>query len=123
MHASRYITYIMASPTRTLYIGVTNDIYLRVAQHKVGINPKSFTSQYGCKKLVFCEIFYDPTEAIAREKRLKKWSRVKKINLISKQNPHWRDLSETWILPDAVPYDSNKAVSTDAGNDPRSAPR
>lgn len=104
MQTGRYFTYIMASGSGTLYIGITNDIYLRVAQHKIGINKKSFTSTYNCIKLVLFEEFFDPGEAILREKQLKNWNRAKKEWLISLRNPGWRDLSMEWKMPVATPY-------------------
>lgn len=54
--------------------------------------PKSFTTRYNIKKLVYFEIFDDPDEAIAREKQIKKWRRSKKVDLIEKHNPGWNDL-------------------------------
>ena len=106
MHTNRYFIYIMASPGGTLYVGVTNGIYLRVAQHKADLHPKSFTSRYRCKKLLMFEPFWDPADAIAMEKQIKHWSREKKERLIKKYNPGWRDLSETWDLPEVKKYDS-----------------
>ncbi len=101
MKDGRFTTYIMASPTGTLYIGITNDTYFRVAQHKAEINKKSFASKYHCKKLVYLESFWNPDEAIAREKQLKGWDRKKKEWLIKNQNPTWKDLSYNWELPTA----------------------
>ncbi|MCD4705821.1 GIY-YIG nuclease family protein [bacterium] len=86
----------MASISKTIYIGVTNDVYERTWQHKRGFNKNSFTDRYNCHKLVYYETFDDINEAIAREKQLKRWRREKKIKLIEKENPHWRDLSDDW---------------------------
>lgn len=91
-----YFVYMMASISKTIYIGVTNDVYERTRQHKQGINKNSFTDRYNCHKLVYYEIFDDVGEVIAREKQLKKWRREKKIKLIEKDNPYWRDLSDGW---------------------------
>jgi putative endonuclease len=76
-----------------LYIGVTNDIVRRVAEHKANIN-KGFTYKYNCDKLVYYEIFNLMTDAIAREKQLKNWKREWKNELITGFNPEWKDLSE-----------------------------
>jgi putative endonuclease len=76
-----------------LYIGVTNNIVRRVAEHKAKIN-KGFTYKYNCDKLVYYEIFNLMTDAIAREKQLKNWKREWKNELIIGFNPEWKDLSE-----------------------------
>jgi putative endonuclease len=91
--------YIMASSFQCLYIGITTEIELRVKQHKNGSHPGSFTSRYKIDKLVYFERFAMIPEAIAREKQLKKWSRIKKLRLIVAQNPTWQDLSEGWGKP------------------------
>ena len=87
-----YYVYLLASDRNgTLYIGVTNDIVRRVFEHKSKAVP-GFTKRYGVDKLVWFEIFDDPTSAITREKELKKWRREWKIQLIEEQNPQWIDL-------------------------------
>ena len=92
MGARSYYVYILASKIGgTLYIGVTNDLIRRVAEHKLKLI-ESFTKQYGVVKLVYFEQFDDPENAIKREKRLKKWARDWKIALIEKDNPNWNDL-------------------------------
>ena len=84
--------YILASkPQGTLYVGVTNDLIRRVAEHKQGIVP-GFTKRYGVNKLVYWEAFDDYHAAILREKRLKRWRRDWKHALIEEANPHWADL-------------------------------
>jgi putative endonuclease len=88
-----YYVYIMTNTVGTvLYIGMTNDLERRVAEHKT-LSVEGFTAKYRCTDLVYYEIYHDPTSAIAREKQLKKWSRVKKEGLIYKMNPGWNDLS------------------------------
>jgi len=77
----------------TLYIGVTNDLVRRVYEHKQGLI-EGFTKKYKVNRLVFFEQTSDVESAITREKRLKKWNRQWKIELITKQNPEWRDLYE-----------------------------
>ena len=85
----------MASLSRRLYTGMTNDLERRVWQHK---NPdgETFASKYHINRLVFCEAADNVLEAIAREKEIKSWRREKKVALIKAANPKWRDLSEGW---------------------------
>ncbi len=80
-----------------LYIGVTSNLIKRVFQHKTKAY-KGFTSKYNCDKLVYFEVFSDVKEAIAREKQLKNGDRKRKIDLIIKENPNWKDLSNGWIF-------------------------
>ena len=86
-----FYVYILASRSRTLYIGVTNDIVKRLAQHRTGTD--TFSARYRCVRLVFVETAPDARTAIAREKQLKRWRREKKISLIEALNPAWDDLS------------------------------
>ena len=85
--------YILASTYKHLYIGVTTDLTHRIHQHKTGAFPGSFTHTYRIDQLVYVERFLTINEAIPREKQLKRWSRLKKLNLIVQQNPDWQDLS------------------------------
>ena len=88
----RYYTYILANKKdTTLYIGVTNDLQRRVAEHRSGMIP-GFTQKYTCHKLVYFEKYSDVDLAIAREKQLKKWSRAKKEVLIDTKNKERIDL-------------------------------
>jgi len=82
----------MASPSRTLYTGVTNDLERRVSEHKEGIGGR-FTSKYRVGSLVYSEEFTDTRQAIERESSIKGLLRSKKIALIESVNPEWRDLS------------------------------
>ena len=92
----QYYVYIMTNKSnRVLYIGMTNDIQRRVYEHKNKLI-EGFTSKYNINKLVYFEYTNDAKSAIEREKALKKWARVKKINFIETQNPTWIDLSETF---------------------------
>lgn len=85
--------YIMASAKNgTLYVWVTSNLIGRVWQHKNHVNKKSFTDRYDCDLLVYYEIYETIDAAIEREKQIKWWSRQKKILLIEKDNPEWRDL-------------------------------
>ncbi len=90
-----YYTYILASRKNgTLYIGMTNDIARRAWEHKEEL-VKGFTKKHVVKRLVHVEMYEDVNDAILREKRLKKWDRAWKIQLIEQENPEWDDLYET----------------------------
>jgi putative endonuclease len=92
MGARTFYVYILASKIGgALYIGVTNDLVRRVAQHKAKL-AEGFTKKYGVDRLVYFECFEDVEQAIHREKRLKKWPRAWKIKLIEDNNPNWSDL-------------------------------
>ena len=84
--------YILASARDgILYIGVTSDIYGRMAEHHQGLI-EGFTKKYGVKMLVYYEFFETMPEAIQREKRLKEWKRAWKVRLVNSMNPEWRNL-------------------------------
>jgi putative endonuclease len=84
--------YILASSKRgTLYVGVTNDVVRRVFEHRSDLIG-GFTTKYGVHQLVYFETHQDVREAILREKRLKRWHRAWKLELIEKDNQDWRDL-------------------------------
>lgn len=84
--------YIMASRRNgTIYTGVTSDLIKRVHQHK-NLKVDSFVKKYNCKYLVYFEQYSDILTAITREKQIKAGSRKKKIELIEKANPEWKDL-------------------------------
>ena len=84
--------YIITGRARTLYVGITNDLERRVAEHKHGSVP-GFTSKYSLDRLVYCEEHADVRVAIEREKQIKRWRREKKVALIDSINPEWKDLS------------------------------
>jgi putative endonuclease len=90
-----YYVYIMASRSRTLYTGVTNNLERRVIEHKGHLVP-GFTARYRIERLVYHEVFGDIRQAIQREKQIKGWLRSRKIALIQSANPGWADLSEGW---------------------------
>jgi putative endonuclease len=84
--------YILASKRNgTLYVGVTSDLARRVWEHR-SESAEGFTKDYGVHNLVFFEFHDSMAEAILREKRIKKWRRAWKLNLIEQANPQWRDL-------------------------------
>jgi putative endonuclease len=88
-----YWVYILGSGAGTLYVGVTNDLEQRVAQHREG-SIEGFTSRYGLDRLLYFEETSDVFAAITREKQIKGWRREKKVDLIRTVNPSWRDLSK-----------------------------
>jgi putative endonuclease len=91
----QYYVYILASKTRRLYIGVTNDLRRRVWEHRHKIT-KGFAERYRINRLVHYEATTSIESAILREKRLKSWPRIWKIRLIEGHNPEWKDLAEEW---------------------------
>lgn len=88
-----YWVYILTNKSNTLYIGVTNDLERRINEHSFK-TISSFTSKYNLNKLVYYQEFSDINEAIAAEKKIKGWTRQKKMELIKTINPEFKDLSE-----------------------------
>ena len=107
MHEGSFFTYIMASRSHTLYIGVTGDLHRRVFEHKWKEHG-GFTARYNCDRLVWFESHQYIQIAIAREKELKAWRRASKIALIEAANPVWVDLSREWY--DLEPADYGRAL-------------
>jgi len=92
--AKQYYLYIMTNKANTvLYTGVTSDLKRRVYEHKEELI-EGFTKRYKATRLVYYEVFDDPSAAIQREKQIKAGSRAKKMELIDSMNPRWRDLYE-----------------------------
>ena len=92
MMANNYFVYIMTNKSnRVLYTGVTNDLVKRAFQHKEK-HVEGFTSRYNVEKLVYFEVLSSPEAAINREKQIKSGSRKKKIKMIERTNPEWKDL-------------------------------
>jgi putative endonuclease len=91
----QFYVYILASHSRRLYVGFTNDLVRRVYEHTQGWC--EFTARYAITRLVHCESFRHPMAGIHREKRLKKTPRQKKIELIETKNPGWIDLADGWF--------------------------
>ena len=87
-----YFVYILASRSRVLYVGVTNDLARRVNEHRQSLIP-GFTKKYRVTRLVYFEQFGEIRDAIAREKEIKGWVRARKLKLIEARNPTWEDLS------------------------------
>lgn len=91
--------YILASARNgTLYVGLTSHLVARIMQHRNGTFAGS-TSRYGVKRLVWYDLTDTMVDAIAAEKRIKKWPRAYKLNLIERDNPRWRDLAVDIGLP------------------------
>jgi putative endonuclease len=90
-----YYVYIMASASRTLYTGVTNNLERRALQHRRKLLGE-FTARYNINRLVYYEVSREIFAAIAREKQIKSWGRKKKIALIESVNRDWKDLSAAW---------------------------
>jgi len=89
---TKYFVYILASKKNgTLYIGVTSNLEKRVWEHKQNL-VEGFTKKYKVHMLVYFEEFYNPNQAIEREKNMKEWKRKWKIELIETRNPSWSDL-------------------------------
>jgi len=101
--------YIMASRRNgTLYTGVTGYLLQRVHQHRHGTTP-GFTSTHGVRRLVWFEQHATMEDAIVREKRIKKWLRVWKLELIERDNLAWRDLAEDFGFPPLEPTGSPRS--------------
>ena len=97
MKEHHYTVYMVASKSRALYIGMTNNRHRRVFEHKNDLI-EGFTRQYKCHRLVYYESFDDVNKAIDREKQLKRWNRTKKDWLIAQRNPTWEDLAAEWYV-------------------------
>src|SRR5271168_4461961 len=95
-----YSVYLLASRSRSLYTGVTNNLQRRMLEHRQGAVP-GFTTRYRIFRLVHFELFGNANHAIAREKEIKGWRREKKISLIETKNPTWEDLATQ--LPNTYP--------------------
>jgi putative endonuclease len=95
-YAMNYFVYILGNKSGTLYIGVTSDLERRLFEHKEGIR-SDFAHRYRLTLLLYCETFSDPSEAIAREKRLKGWKRSKS------KNPRWEDMADAMQLRKGLP--------------------
>jgi len=94
MRSRTLAVYILTNSRRTvLYVGVTNNLVRRVLQHRTGTGSR-FAHRYQADRLVHVEFFADARIAIAREKQLKAGNRARKVALIERENPEWRDLSD-----------------------------
>ena len=91
MEKNYYVYILTSNRNGTLYVGITSDLTKRVWEHKNKL-VEGFTNKYNVDKLVYYEVFEDPENAIKREKRLKKYNRKWKLDLIEQNNPDWKDL-------------------------------
>ena len=87
----KFFVYIATNKSNTLYTGVTNNLTRRIYEHRYKII-RGFTAKYNIDKLIYFQEFSTPEEAIAAEKRIKGWTRIKKIQLIKSLNPTFKYL-------------------------------
>lgn len=93
MQKKCWYVYILSSLSGTLYVGLTDNLPKRIAEHKHGLID-GFTKKYYVDRLMYYEVLHDPEKAAMREKQIKKYRRQKKIALFIPSNPHWKDLAE-----------------------------
>ncbi len=92
---NNFYTYIMASARRgTIYTGVTSNLVKRVYEHRNGL-ARGFTKTYCVHHLVWYEVHFSAESAISRERQIKKWNRLWKIQMIEEMNPEWKDLADS----------------------------
>ncbi len=91
MLGKQYYIYILTNKSNTLYIGITNDLIRRLYEHKNKL-VAGFTKKYNIDRLIYYEVFDSPEAAIQREKEIKGWIRKKKIDLIKRVNPNFKEL-------------------------------
>jgi putative endonuclease len=103
---------MVASRSRVLYCGITNNLPRRIEEHREG-SITGFTAKYNCTRLVWFEPFQYIDNAVAREKQIKRWRREKKVWLIEQENPQWDDLSEPWRTQTAGPSTSLRSGRDD----------
>ena len=111
--------YMLASRRHgTLYVGVTSDLTRRMYEHREGVFP-GFTREHGIKRLVHVEHFTRIEDAILREKRLKKWLRDWKVELLERENPFWDDLAVTMLGFEPLPFEKLPLRHPGENRDPR----
>ena len=102
MEHKGYVYFMTTSSNKVLYVGVTNSLKRRVAEHAEGTGSE-FTSKYNCNKLVYYESFPDIEQAILREKQIKHFKREWKNQLVEVVNPEWLDLKQDIVIdPDII---------------------
>ena len=102
MEHKGYVYFMTTSSNKVLYVGVTNSLKRRVAEHAEGTGSE-FTSKYNCNKLVYYESFPDIEQAILREKQIKHFKREWKNKLVEVVNPEWLDLKQDIVIdPDII---------------------
>ena len=113
----QYFVYMMTNRwLNVLYTGVTSSLERRVWEHKNGTY-EGFTERYNCDRLVYYEQYTEITDAVAREKQIKRWSRKKKDALVANMNPEWNDLAAEWYVERVTPSEvEGSPASRDAGD-------
>ena len=111
MPIERAYVYILANGFKRIYVGVTTRLPERLREHKSHLNPNSHTARYNITQLVYVERHLSFIDAIAREKQIKGWLRIKKLQLIISTNPTWRDLSPDILDPPTRPQPLSQAAS------------
>ena len=113
-----YYVYVLTNNSGTLYVGMTNDLYRRLQEHRDGVG-SAFTSRYKVHRLLYFEDTSDVKSAFEREKQLKGWTRARKLELIKAINPKMQDLSEEWFesMSDARAPRNAVPVPAAHGND------
>jgi len=107
---AEYYVYILTNRSGTLYVGITNNLLRRLYEHKHKLI-SGFTERYNIDRLVHYEHTPDVRAAIAREKQIKGWLRVKKVALIEEHNRDWKDLSEGWFSDESQGCHSDRSES------------
>ena len=115
---SSFVYFMCNTYNNVLYIGVTNNLRRRVAEHKAKIN-KGFTYKYNCDKLVYFEKFDSIVDAIAREKQLKNWKREWKNELVVGMNVQWKDLSDSIGVTEELIKAVKEYYKGDCGSSPQ----
>ena len=100
--------YVLASRSRNLYVGMTNDLVGRLERHRAGV-PGSHTERYRIGRLVYFEYFRYVRSAIAREKEVKRWRRAERVALIERGNPTWEELWPVLVGENQVPFGDDRA--------------
>jgi len=119
MSKSAFVYFMSNNYNNVLYVGVTNDLVRRVAEHKAKVN-KGFTYKYNVDKLVYFESIHSINDAIEREKQIKNWKREWKNELVNKENPDWKDLFDSIGVTNEVinaVKEYNKEIAGQARND------
>jgi putative endonuclease len=88
--------YILASQSRELYVGITNNLIRRIAEHRQGADPYRYVFRHELIRLVHVEAAGKARDAIRREKQLKSWTRRRMLALVERTNPEWEDLAVAW---------------------------
>ena len=118
MDKEAYIYFLTNAHNNVLYIGITNNLVRRIAEHKAKIN-KGFTYKYNCDKLVYYQAFNLVIDAIAREKQLKNWKREWKNELVNGFNPQWKDLGEEIGVTNEMVDSIKNHYAGDCGSSPQ----